>query len=414
MPISLTGPAELLNQLLGNNNQQNFSIVPSGKLRAGIELNQLLTGKVEQDLGQGKYAVQIRGESLVVESKSPLKANDIIHGRVVGVGEKIEMQRIFKEKATADNQNVKNQNIEYLYSLGKNGYRAVEILQNYRVKLSAEELQVLANALKNTSSPDTTVLTAVVLNKMGVQITEGTLNTIYPVLDSRLKQKFNLHNITAHLDFIAANESHANSQTITELAAFLSAVIDKLPDTPNIDQSPVTDSHVQTADDQAMNFGQDESGQNQQNNHNLFDPSRILLNAQSDSSISHRVSVVPFIVNEQLVEVDVALFSQKQNSATNINKHKRIVLSLNLDMLGKIDVEINLVGKHARINMDTEKNIITNELVKYMPVLKQEFEQYDFRIDELSYGVKRADTMNNVIGSVVEHYITQDSLSRLY
>jgi len=413
MAISLTGPVQILNQLLGNHPEQRFSLEPSRSLRSSIELNQLVTGVVEKDLGNGRYLIQIHGENLVAQSKTPLKLNDVIHGRVIGIDDKVELQRVFKEKASANNQSAIRQNLDYLYNFGKAGYRAAVVLQNYRVNLTADEQLSLIAALKAAASQDAISLSAVVLTKLGLQVTEDGLNLLSPLLTSQLNQKFNLQEIAAQIGFDDSHKNPADHDLVKELANFIYSVTDRFPHQHDavIDGGKVLDAPGQMdnlSQDMDMSDHQDQG----QNKH--FDAARILLNAQSDGSVSHRVSVVPFLINDQLVEVDVALFSQKHNANQLTNNHKRIVLSLDMDTLGKIDAVINIVGKHARISIDTENNIITNELVKYMPELKADFESNKFKIDELSYGVKQSDAFKNVLNSVVEHYITQDSLSRLY
>ena len=146
-----------------------------------------------------------------------------------------------------------------------------------------------------------------------------------------------------------------------------------------------------------------------------FDAKRLLLNAQSDGTVSHRVSVVPFVINDRLVEVDMALFSQRQRRGQPDSiEYKKIALSLELDMLGKVDVQINMANKNARININTANHLVTNEMVNFMPFLKEDFAQFGVKLDELSYGIIEKNNLGHVIGSVVEHYITQDSLSRVY
>lgn len=414
MALSLTGPVQILNQLLGKNSQQNYTFVPTNGLRSTIDLNQLLSGVVKQDLGEGKYIVQFRGEDLIVESKPELKLNDIIYGRVIGIGDKIELQRIVKENESADKQSFIQQKFDFLYSFGKVGQSVSVVLQNYRVSLSKDEQLALIEVLKITTSENTLSLTAVVLKKIGIQVTKDTLNTLYPVLSSELKQKFNLQNIIAEVNFSSKIDSSNKPEVIKELAEFIYTVADKFPNAHAQSSDVDTTNYEKTTGEIRLHIDMDMSSRDEKDKKNHLDPARILLNTQSDSSVSHRVSIVPFMINNELVEVDVALFSQKQGQIQGANNHKRIILSLDMDAIGKLEAEINIIGKHARININTENNLVTNELVNYMPTLSSDFEANDFKIDELSYGAKKSNSVGKVIESVVEHYITQDSLSRLY
>ena len=420
LPPIITG---LLGALGSGGQAQTFSLTPSPTLRDGLKVTDVITGSVQSNLGNGKYSVQFFGEKYIVESPTPLKADEILHGRVVGIGDKVELQRVFQEKAAADKQGIKQANLQHLYDHGKAGLRAAEVLQNYRVALSADEQLALISVLKGSGESEAVTLSAVVLNKMGLPISTSSLSTLYPVLSTTLQQKFNLQDITAHIDFKAGSGSGAaatSSETIAGLSAFIASVVNELPEA-QLKNKPSTETNESDLNDANHDLisGQDDlnsenGNQGQTSDDLLFDTRRLLLNAQSDGAVSHRVAVVPFMVNDKLIEVDVALFSQRHQFNENSIKYKKIVLSLNLDMLGKIDIEIALANKHARVRMNTEKNIITDEMVKYMPQLKNDLQSHQIKIDELSYETSAADNLGKVIGSVVDHYVTQDSLSRVY
>ncbi len=412
MSITITGLLGLLN---GQNGQaQNLLISGTENLRNSLQPNMLVTGTVQANLGDGKYNVKFMKESAVVESKTPLTVNELIHGRVVGVGDKIELQRVFKDKAVSDNQAAKQANWEHLSSAGSQGARAVEVLQGYRVSLSADEQLTLASMLKSGVDADALTLSAVVLNKMGVTVTSTMLNTLYPVLSKTLNEKFQLQNMTAYLDFEAPQSNQSNAKNITELAAFIADATGRLPEASLQENKQQFLEQFDPNNTESVDLDMD-SGEQQSDQQNLlFDAKRILLNSQSDGTVSHRVTVVPFVINDKLVEVDMALFSQREQQQQDSIKHRKIALSLDTDMLGQVDIEINMADKHARININTENNLTTNELVQFMPQLKRDFSEFSIQLDELNYGTIEKNKLGNVIGSVVEHYISQDSLSRVY
>ena len=412
LQLAITGA---LDKLMGTNTSQRMLFSASEKLKAQLSHNMLVSGKVETDLGRGNYTVRFFKESVVVHSKSPLTVNELIHGRVIGIDEKVELQRVYKNKAAADNQSAKQANWEQLKSAGSVGNRAVEVLQNYRSVLSTEEQMSLLTLLKKGSETEALILSAVVLNKLGIRVNEVTLNTLYPMLSKTLNVRFNLQNMMAHVDFESPGASANIDKHITELASYIAAVANEIPEhEPRNDRTDLTDdvdNELQYAGDDPGS-GDERNGRQQDKQD--FDANLLLLNSQSDSSVSHRVSVVPFVINERLVEVDMALFSQKERNNQDSIEHKKIALSLDMDTLGQVDIEINMANKHARINIKTENNLTTNEMVKYMPELKQDLTRFDIKIDELSYGVIDKNELGHVISSVVEHYISQDSLSRVY
>lgn len=417
--MNITGIQNLINTITGNQSQSMF-LTPSQSLREGLQVGKVVSGTVNSKLSGNKYLVQFAKDSLVLESMVPLKANEIIHGRVIGVGERVELQRVIQEKAVSDKQNIKLHNWQILYEYGKEGLRSIEVLQNYRVTLSLDEQLALVNVIKSSKEVDSIVLSAIVLNKLNITVTESTLNTLYPVLSTTLKEKFNLHNITAHIDFETKINSSINSKVISELSAFIANVVNNLPElrykdrvnTENVEQELVSlNNELNSCEN---NLSSSNGKEDRQSDQLSFDVRRLLLNSQNDSSVSHRVAVVPFIINGKLLEVDVALFSQHRQSSDKTIKYKKIVLSLNLDMLGKIDLEILLANKHARVKINTVNHLITDEMVKYMSKLKSDMKAHHIQVDEVTYETSFSNNLSNVMSSVVSHYVTQDSLSRVY
>lgn len=418
LPPIITGAIQALT---GAGTSQTLLLTPDPTLRNDLKPNTVLSGKVQSNLGDGKYLVSFIGKDYVVESTSLLKADEIIHGRVIGVGDKIELQRIYQEKASADKQSIKQQNWQLLYESGKSGFRMAEVLQNYRVTLSADEQLSLLNFLKGSGEAEAVALTSVVLNKVGLKVSDSSLKILYPILSSSLNQKFTLQEITAHIDFETSSGAVTDSKTISELSAFIASVVSEFPEvfqkskinSENIKEELLAAENDFSNTDNDLNTNNGESSQDK--NMYDFDARRVLLNSQSDGTVSHRIAVIPFIINEKLIEVDVAFFSQRHHHASdNSIVYKKIVLSLNLDMLGKIDVEIALANRNARVKINSDKNIITEEMVKYMPQLKADLEVQKIKIDELSYETTVSNDLGNVINSVVNHYVTQDSLSRIY
>jgi len=417
--MNITGIQNLIGMLSGNKSH-SMLLSPSSSLRADLQVGKVVSGSVESSLGNNKYLVRFAGEGHVVDSTTPLKTSEIIHGRVIGIGDKVELQRVFQEKASADKQSITQQNWQHLYEGGKAGLRSVDVLQSYRVSLSAEEQLSLINVIKSSGESDSVILSAVVLNKMGVTVNIPSLTALFPALSITLKERFNLQNITAHLDFEAGKGGVINPTTLAGISAYIASVVNELPET-QIKNKMIADNNAVNSDTINNEFTSDFAGLSSNNKNKkqdsaeqFFDARRLLLNSQSDTAVSHRIAVVPFVINDKLIEVDVAFFSQRNQVNDSSIKYKKIVLSLNLDMIGKVDIEIALANKHARVNINTDKDIITDELVKYMPQLKSDLLSQMIKIDELSYETSVTDDLGNVISSVVDHYVTQDSLSRVY
>ena len=61
--------------------------------RATLKLGEIIRGRVMRSIGEGRYAVNFQGHERVVDSTIPLRTDDILHGRVVAVGDRVELQQ---------------------------------------------------------------------------------------------------------------------------------------------------------------------------------------------------------------------------------------------------------------------------------------------------------------------------------
>jgi hypothetical protein len=59
--------------------------------RAALRLGEIIRGRVMRSLGEGRYAVNFQGHERVVDSTIPLRSEEILHGRVVAVGDRVEL-----------------------------------------------------------------------------------------------------------------------------------------------------------------------------------------------------------------------------------------------------------------------------------------------------------------------------------
>ena len=69
--------------------------------RAALKLGEIIRGRVMRSLGEGRYSVSFHGQERIVDSAIPLRTDDILHGRVIALGDRVELQRVRTEPAQA-------------------------------------------------------------------------------------------------------------------------------------------------------------------------------------------------------------------------------------------------------------------------------------------------------------------------
>jgi hypothetical protein len=139
-----------------------------------------------------------------------------------------------------------------------------------------------------------------------------------------------------------------------------------------------------------------------------------LLNAQIDGANQHRVSTLPVWLGDRLLEINIAIYEQRQNQ-NNQGKlnHRNIIFSLDLEALGQLDIEMAMENRHLRLKISADSHQATRQLLEHGHSLDQELDGFGWILDEISYATRERDEMGQVMSSVIEHYMAQDSLSRL-
>jgi len=87
-PVDLGNLSNLISSLVGarGNDAGKFSFHATPDLSKDIQLGQIVKGRVLRQVGNNQYTAEINGRERVVDSSVPLSSDEIIYGRVVGVG----------------------------------------------------------------------------------------------------------------------------------------------------------------------------------------------------------------------------------------------------------------------------------------------------------------------------------------
>ncbi|HEX5636556.1 MAG TPA: hypothetical protein VFY78_05680, partial [Gammaproteobacteria bacterium] len=134
---------------------------------SNLTVGQVIKGKVLRSYDSGRYLVDFNGQEKVVDSSVPLKTGELIQGRVIGIGEKVELKRM--PLAADAKPEAHAPDIQARAFLGNKWDVMVrDAMLNYQVKLSAQDRDLISSLLKNSPVPERTLLAAIALMKQGL------------------------------------------------------------------------------------------------------------------------------------------------------------------------------------------------------------------------------------------------------
>ena len=377
-----------------------------GRLRIG----EILQGKVTQHFDGSRYAVNFGGTEKIVDSALPLTRGELLYGRVIGLNDKVMLQRIYPGKA----QTVQALKAPTLRS----GNQAVlqELFAQYQAKLTPSIQAQALPLMKAHPVPALVAQSSLILSKLGLPVeptlmraVSKTLNMERPPIDiDRLK-------VAPALKIDTELAMKIDPQLIGELAATLAFLSDPLPQ--HLAPTSVPGDETQVIGNAQVN-GQPEDressgGQGEHRRDRDEQLGRWILNVQNVGSVSHRLARLPIWFGERLLEVDVAMFSQRDATVKNDKvRHRKLVLSLKTDGLGHVELSVYAADRHLRLHFSTDSEKASGILAAHFGDIKSVVDSLGWVVDEVRY-VDLSQAPDGLMQSVAEHYITNDSLNRV-
>jgi hypothetical protein len=354
---------------------------------------------VLRGFAENRYLVAFAGDERVVDSALALTAGEIIYGRVVGLGDRVELQRLYgnsHEKAIQRESMPLEARPAVPAPAG--GFAIDNLLQRYRVDLNEADRSSLLRAARNVDDPEAMGLAGAMLSKLGLPQTGVLLEALY-------RAQFATGPTTAgkvDSDFIP--EVVASGQQTAQLQASsvrqLADLVGRLLEQPG-SQDTTRTSVSNSSDEGARRKPQGALAAR-------------ILNAQTGGVVAHRSGLLPLLVGGNLVEVSFALFEQRRppNQPQGL-QHRQVTFSLHTQHLGRVDVVARITGGHVRVEISTDNEERTSRTARYTGQLEDSLAENGWSIDEVAYATRSENPHNAVVRSVIEHVVSLDSLNRL-
>src|SRR5262249_30142221 len=155
-----------------------------------LALGQVVQARVLKHFEGNRYLVRILGQEQVVESAGGLRPGETLHGRVVGLGDQIELERL-KEDAAQDaaheaRADAQSGDDNWMPRGGGGAGEAIaELFRRYRGTLGADEADRLRRIASRAARPERMAMAGLVLRKVGLPLEATLLQALYDALEAR-------------------------------------------------------------------------------------------------------------------------------------------------------------------------------------------------------------------------------------
>jgi hypothetical protein len=388
-----------------------------------LSIGQILQGKVLRGYDENRYLVAFGSDERVVDSAIPLTAGEILYGRVVGLGDRVELQRVYSNSQDkgSPRESVPVDLRPPLSATASNS--AVDnILQRYRIELTDADRASLVRAARTADDPEAMGLAGAMLSKLGLPQSSVLLEAMYRAQFATASAPSTAGAIERESlpQVIAAwgQGEPLQGNSIQQLADLVGRILEGKNNADRPPPSPTTSQATQgfqaavqyTPDRRQPDLqADDESRRRVQES-----LAARILNAQTGGVVAHRSGLLPLLVGGKLVEVSFALFEQRRPASQAQGlQHRQVVFSLHTEQMGRVDVLARITGGHVRVQITTDSEERTSQTARYADLLKGSLSESGWNVDEVAYGTRSENPHSAVVRSVIEHVVSLDSLNRL-
>jgi len=371
---------------------------------ATLKLGEIIRGRVMRSIGDGRYAVNFQGHERVVDSTIPLRTDDILHGRVVAVGDRVELQRVRVEAMPA--QRADTPALPEAQAAPGGWTEVRQLLAAW----PAAEQAALARLAAVAGNDEAVLLAARAVARSGLPPSSALVQVVYAALAQReAAGVFALRSDAVELASSAsagAQQPAAGAAAVTAFAELLKASFDASRQCALPPARPADDDDI-GVEPSAADGAQQGSGA-------AADAglAAAFFNAQTGGAVAHAVTTIPLIVDGHLVELDIAMFGEPRGGAGAM-PHGRVVIELDTEHLGHLHIDANLVGSHVQVGIASDNPDAADFIAQHAGVLRSRIQDDGWSVDGLRYEVRERGAVNGVARIVLEHRVSADSLSRL-
>ena len=365
------------------------------ELPSALSLGQIVKARVLKHYEGSRYLMSLEGREHVVDSSVPLKTGDLIRGRVVAVGDRIELQPLPESALTQETGDAQ--------PAGPTD-ELTATFARFGLKLDDAARGTLERSLRGASDPQAVVLSAMTLAKLGLPLQPELIDAARQLLHRRPAAS-------------AAAEAPPEAVALTpgpHLAAQLQEVLRTTRsggDGGSGTQAEAMPAQVSSGGaHDGRPAGQDADGSGAGSRREL---GHWVMNTQTGGAVAHRVGTLPLLLGGRLVEVDVALFEQDaRQSRQGESRSRHLVFVLDAGTLGGVEVSARLVDARLRVRFAAERAETLELLAGRREELGRRLAELGWTVDEIVYESRAEAAQNAAYRAVADHVVTQGSLDR--
>lgn len=333
--------------------------------------------RVSKRLDERHYLVSLANSQHVVESSVRLEVGSRVRAAVVSVGEKLELKYVSSEENVDGDQHIAEEHEGTADEI-------VVLERKYAIALDRAERETIREEMRVAGNPAAMAASGLYLSKLAVPVQSATLNAIYA------SQIWSQPNATV----AEASEFECTD----DLAQALGDALDPTSLVP-------ADEEKQAAETQLFSSGGDANDPGTQR-----DLARRVLNIQDESSVGYSYGLLPVMIGNELVELDLVYFRDRRELDKGEGV-RRLVMSFSTEKLGRVEIMAQALGDRLSVAIKTDSALANEALAARVDEARELAARLGWNVESLRYDIQ-LDTAR-AAKHIIDHVLNADTLSRL-
>jgi hypothetical protein len=324
------------------------------------EVGERLELKVMLRMDERRYLVSFGDAQHVVSSAVQLNPGSTVRAVVTAVGEKLELRYVgASEVAVA---------MEDHAAVGEDSL--AQLAARYAVELQPTQREAIELAAQEVAHPATMIAGGMFLSKLALPVDPPSLQAIY------------------------------SAQNWSAKAGVPATPMDSLPENPAV-PLPIAEQMLTALQADASGSDRDEDARREL--------AQRLLNEQDEGSVAYRFGILPVLIDDQLLELDLVHFRERRREEGTAGM-RRLVMTFSTPSLGRVEVLAQALGDRLTIGIRTDSTTSREALAARGEEVRELVARMGWNVEAVSYEYQ-AD-VGRAARHVLTHVLNADTLSR--
>jgi len=391
--MKLTGTPTLISQITKPQGDLSVVIHQQDWVKT-ISIGQIIKGKVLKVYDTNRYGIMMGGQERVVDSTISFKVGQQISAKVLSIHDN-------KVSLKLANLPVAHSTIDAAPGTLSHANLVDNLIRQFNMDtLTGAQKQTITEISDIFGNDTLAIKMALYLAKIGLPISE----TVVRHLLKSSEMSTAVTRLATDLPHHALSTKAENTQAIylSIAEAFRNAPISAESEDEVVDESrhgPFIPPEY-TPDSAFEKSGFSTNSESEQA------PFLRLLNIDTESTIAHSFDVLAMIVNDRLMEFDVAFFDQA-NAQQGATLSKQVVFELET-LMGKVGIVAKLVNNRLSVTFNTDRQLFLDVLQQQQEPLSHSLSDAGWILEHMHY--EQSAQRVSAIESIVNHVLTQGSM----